>query len=167
MKQYTKRLFSTLPAAKQIFETLGYNYSTFVGGADPHDPGANTTFLTAYFPCDQPPTVGISYPAANDIKKNIPGTSPTAVNFNILSSEWIQQDFGNNNCSAILAGTNAIGPGSWLIGQPFMQGRYTDFNLKGNGLKSKGLIGFADVRILHTFQAHKMRGNVATALWKI
>ena len=84
-------------------------------------------------------------PSQETLKKPPKGynIAKTAKNFNLLSSEWSVFDNGNNNCTAVVAGQNALyeyGPGYVLAGQAFYQGLYVDHNY----LKY-GTLGFAEL----------------------
>ena len=73
-----------------------------------------------YYPCDNPPTVGLQLV--------LPGTTNSRhVNgpvFNIEGDAFKLADNGNNNCTAIITGW---GEGnSWTVGQPWFQGKYVD-----------------------------------------
>lgn len=71
------------------------------------------SYLYGYYPCDKPPTVGFVLGGKT---------------FNIVPSVWPAVQNGNNNCTAVLQGTDGFGS-SWLVGQAFFQGRYIDHNI--------------------------------------
>ena len=69
----------------------------------------------------------VSFPAKVDLKEG-----EEAKVFNVAKSLWDVYDHGNNNCTSILGGTNALtdaktGATAWLLGQPFFAGHYVDF----------------------------------------
>jgi hypothetical protein len=83
---------------------------------------ADGDLLTGYFPCDKPPTVGLSFPSQANASAAITGNSTsvshTSSIFNIPSNVWAAVDNGNNNCTAILSGQDfAAYPGLWVFGQ--------------------------------------------------
>lgn len=83
--------------------------------------GSEGDVLTGYFPCDEPPTVGFSFPSqtnfsstANDSTSSVSKKSSI---FNIPSTAWAVVNNGNNNCTAVLSGQNYAVPGLWVVGQ--------------------------------------------------
>lgn len=68
----------------------------------------NPTYIYGYYPCDNPPTVGFSFPAQSDIAaaNSSSPISRTAKTFNIPKSAFQLADNGNNNCTAVLMGTD-------------------------------------------------------------
>ncbi|KAJ5690419.1 acid protease [Penicillium macrosclerotiorum] len=93
------------------------------------------TTVTGYFPCDKPPTLGLSIPSQKNataaMKEKSRLVSHRSSTFNIAADQWIAADNGNNNCTAILSGTDAFPiPDLWVVGQPFFHGTYIDHNLK-------------------------------------
>ena len=87
-----------------------------------------TKVLTGYYPCASPPTVGFKFPAGADGKV-----------FDILGSAFEEADDGAGNCTAIVAGID-FGPGIWIVGQAWFQGKYVDHDVSGKTL------GFADLK---------------------
>ena len=80
----------------------------------------------------------VSFPAQADLK---PGQK--AKNFNVSPKVWDVYDHGDNNCTSILGGTNALGSGAnaaWLLGQSFFAGHYVDFDITAK------LIGYGDLK---------------------
>jgi pepsin A len=80
------------------------------------------TTVNGYFPCDQPPTLGFSIPSQSNAtaaaKADSKLISHKSSIFNIARDQWIAEDNGNNNCTAIIAGTSEITyPGLWVVGQ--------------------------------------------------
>jgi pepsin A len=79
----------------------------------------------------------VSFPAEADLKKGQKSRI-----FNVSPDVWNVYDHGNNNCTAILGGTNALGSGAdaaWLLGQSFFAGHYVDFDIKAH------TIGYGDL----------------------
>jgi pepsin A len=80
------------------------------------------TSVTGYFPCDRPPTLGLSIPSQSNAtaaaKQNSKLVSHHSSTFNIAPDQWIAADNGSNNCTAILSGTDAFPiPDLWVVGQ--------------------------------------------------
>lgn len=79
------------------------------------------TTVTGYFPCDQPPSLGLSIPSQSNITAATIGhsrlTSRKASVFDISSNQWARTDNGDNNCTAIISGTSAVPAGLWVVGQ--------------------------------------------------
>ncbi|KAJ5106853.1 acid protease [Penicillium angulare] len=103
------------------------------------------TTVTGYFPCDQPPQLGLSIPSRSNAteaaKKHSRLVSHKSSVFNIKPDQWIAKDNGNNNCTAIVSGTDAMPLSNlWVVGQPFFHGIYVDHNI------ADGTLGFAPVR---------------------
>ncbi|OOQ90920.1 hypothetical protein PEBR_01932 [Penicillium brasilianum] len=103
------------------------------------------TSVTGYFPCDQPPTLGLSIPSQSNAttatrqKSKLVGHRSSI--FNIAPDQWIAADNGSNNCTAILSGTDTFPIADlWVVGQPFFHGIYVDHNLQDRTL------GFAAAR---------------------
>ncbi|KAJ5339140.1 acid protease [Penicillium brevicompactum] len=119
-----------------LFERM--NIQHFVQKSD------DLTTVTGYFPCDQPPSLGLSIPSksnitsANTNKSNL--TSRKASVFDIPPEQWIKSDNGNNNCTAIVSGTSAVPDGLWVVGQPFFHDIYIDHNVADQ------TVGFAKAR---------------------
>ncbi|KAL3422802.1 Gastricsin [Phlyctema vagabunda] len=100
---------------------------------------ADGPFLTGYFPCNAPPSVGFRIPSQSNASTLTAsaGISVVPTIFNIPNDAWVAKDNGNNNCTAVLGGQNyAAFPGLWVVGQPFFQGRYIDHDLEN------GMMGF-------------------------
>ncbi|KAI9727940.1 MAG: hypothetical protein M1828_005345 [Chrysothrix sp. TS-e1954] len=141
----TTNIQAPLHIAGKIFKTFGYNYTIATGGPNPFNPATNIKFLTGYYPCDNPPTLSFSYPSQADIDNPPAGVaiSKTSRKFNIFKSTWPVAVNGDNNCTAVLAGTNADADpaddaNAWLVGQPLYQGHYIDHNVEGT-------VGMADL----------------------
>ena len=67
--------------------------------------------------------------------------------FNVSPAVWDVYDHGNNNCTSILGGTNALTDPkthatAWLLGQPFFAGHYIDFDIT----RGAETIGFGDLK---------------------
>ncbi|KAJ5587197.1 acid protease [Penicillium hispanicum] len=97
------------------------------------------TTVTGYFPCDKPPTLGLSIPSQSNVttaaKQNSKLVSRESSIFNLEPSQWIAADNGNNNCTAIVSGTDVLPqPNMWVVGQPFFHGIYVDHNLQDRTL---------------------------------
>lgn len=80
------------------------------------------TTVTGYFPCDQPPQLGFSIPSASNAtaaaNQNSSLVSHKSTVFNIKPDQWIEKNNGNNNCTAIVSGTDAMPlPNLWVVGQ--------------------------------------------------
>jgi pepsin A len=80
------------------------------------------TSLTGYFPCDQPPILGLSIPSQSNAttasRQNSKLVSHHSSIFNIAPDQWIAADNGSNNCTAILSETDAVPiPDLWVVGQ--------------------------------------------------
>lgn len=80
------------------------------------------TSVTGYFPCDGPPTLGLSIPSQSNAtaaaRQNSKLVSHRSSIFNIAPDQWIAADNGSNNCTAILSGTDAFPlPDLWVVGQ--------------------------------------------------
>ncbi|CZR62087.1 uncharacterized protein PAC_11984 [Phialocephala subalpina] len=104
--------------------------------------------LVGYFPCDKPPTVGFSFPSQSNVSTATKTISKNSTVFNIPASAWAAVDNGSNNCTAIMSGQDfATFPGLWVVGQPFMQGRYIDHNV------ADGTIGIAPLKTSTTRNA--------------
>jgi pepsin A len=70
----------------------------------------------------------VSFPAQSELQR-----SQKSKIFNVSPLLWNVYDHGNNNCTSILGGTNALtqpksGKTYWLLGQPFFAGHYVDFD---------------------------------------
>ena len=76
--------------------------------------------LTGYFPCDEVPTVGFSFPSQKNVSlATNDSSSPISNNstiFNIPANSWAAANNGNNNCTAVLSGQNYV-EGLWVLGQ--------------------------------------------------
>lgn len=148
--------YRPLDATKKIFDLLGYQTHLAVQKTNLFG-GVTTKVLEGYFPCDQPPTLGCKF--LNSLKGTIQLTHcivsfPTksalkagekAKIFNVSPLLWDVYDHGNNNCTSILGGTNALsdpktGFEAWLLGQPFFAGHYVDFVIS-----HPNTIAFADL----------------------
>lgn len=133
--------FSPAPVVKEILDNLGFqvvNYSVPIYGS----------VIKGYLPCVKRPTVGFSFPAQAVLENPSQSTSiisKKAKNFKILPSQWAFQDNGNNNCTAILIG---LAQEVWIMGQPFFEGHYLDFNRSKNYT-----MGFADLKDPHNVSA--------------
>ncbi|KAJ5757802.1 acid protease [Penicillium nucicola] len=121
-----------------VFEELKIQYFIHKSG--------DVTTVNGYFPCDQPPNFGISIPSLSNAtaaaKADSKLVSHKSSIFNIARDQWVAEDNGNNNCTAIISGTSEITyPGLWVIGQPFFHGHYIDHNV------ADSTVGFATARI--------------------
>ena len=129
--------FSPYGETKKLLQQLGYQLNEKTG-PNLFNPGHPVETVTGFFACDKPPTLGciywpsfyvnsnwltsrvVSFPAEADLK---PGQKSR--NFNVSPKVWDVYDHGDNNCTSILGGTNALGSGAhaaWLLGQPFFAG---------------------------------------------
>ncbi|KAK5168945.1 uncharacterized protein LTR77_006254 [Saxophila tyrrhenica] len=135
----TDNIQAPLPAAHRLFSLLNLHPHT-ASGANPVHPHHPVRELTAFFPCSRPPVLGFSFPPHAELK---PGQKARV--FNVLPEAWGVYPHGEDNCTSILGGTNALdgllgrGTGAWLVGQSFFQGHYVEFDLEG------GTIGFGDL----------------------
>lgn len=99
--------------------------------------GLNATMVTAYYPCDSPPTFGFGLPSLD----NVTAEYPESKLFNVLDSALVQERNGTE-CEMIVHGVDTLDTrGFWLVGQPFFQGKYVDHRYAG-----EGSMGFAELR---------------------
>ena len=104
------------------------------------------TSVTGYFPCDQPPALGLSIPSQSNAttatRQKSKLVSHRSSIFNIAPDQWIAADNGNNNCTAIVTGLDFEGSGSsdWILGQAWFQGKYIDHN------SDQGAVGIATLK---------------------
>ncbi|KAJ5900153.1 acid protease [Penicillium taxi] len=80
------------------------------------------TTVSGYFPCDQPPTLGLVIPSrqnSTDARRdNSNSVSHNSNLFNIAPDQWAATNNGNNNCTAVLSGTDALPYSNlWVVGQ--------------------------------------------------
>ena len=83
----------------------------------------------------------VSFPAQSDLKKS--RTPAKSKIFNVSPKLWDVYDHGDNNCTSIVGGTNALnykGATAWLLGQPFFAGHYIDFDISAH------TISYADLK---------------------
>lgn len=129
----TATIVGPVETVRNIFESIGIQSVLYNSSSGP--------LLTGYFPCDKPPMVGFSIPSQTNTSAATGTVSKTSTIFNIPSSVWATVNNGGNNCTSVLSGQDYSDvPGLWVVGAPFMQGRYLDFNL------GEGTVGIAQLK---------------------
>ncbi|KAF7549998.1 hypothetical protein G7046_g8156 [Stylonectria norvegica] len=106
----TSNIIGDLPMVRALFKNLG------IQAVEQNLPGCSTT-LFGYYPCDAPPTVAFQL-------------GDSSVPFGIEHSAFKMVDNGKNNCTATITG-QALGAGSWMVGQSWFQGKYVDHDVTG------------------------------------
>jgi len=91
------------------------------------------TVLSGYYPCDQPPSLGIQFPSASDAAaakqdKSSPVSTESSV-FNFAASS-MELSRDGNNCTLALKGYSGLP--EWTMGQILFNGQYVDHNLEGS-----------------------------------
>jgi len=97
-------------------------------------PGINTTILTGYYPCSEPPSFGFGLPSLDNITQ-IGSSSDSAISnrssiFNV-QPHGLAQNSTDGNCSSSIYGAAGM-EGLWIVGQPLFQGHYIDHNFEDN-----------------------------------
>ncbi|KAF2670570.1 acid protease [Microthyrium microscopicum] len=114
-----------ISVVQQIFEATG------IQGIMVNEAGCLPT-LVGYYPCNEPPVVGYSFPPESTLANQTVGVSKRSSIFNIPVEAFKFKDNGNNNCTAIVSGqdfNNSLTPDLWVVGHPFFQTHYIDFNV--------------------------------------
>ena len=118
----TSVVYGPIDTVRTVFADLKIPTYEHVGTNSQTDP----SYLFGYTSCANPPNTEFGI--------NLGGTT-----FNIESIPWNAIDNGNDNCTAVLQGTNAFGS-QWLVGQAFFQGKYVDHNIDA------GTMGWANLK---------------------
>jgi hypothetical protein len=110
--------------ARKIFNECG------IQTVERHLDGCPNNVVLGYYPCNNPPTVGIQFELANN-------TSSSSPVFNIGPKSFRAGHNGGNNCTSVLVSGYEDSPGyisTWLVGQAWFQGKYVDMNSEGLSL---------------------------------
>jgi hypothetical protein len=136
----TANIIGPIAIVQQIFDATG------VTGIMTHESGCASTLVGVYL-FRQPPKlpVGFGFPSMQDAATTggNNGISRKSTIFNVPASAFPLTNDGNGTCTSALAGVNINLPQSqnwnlWVVGQPFFQTHYLDFNA------GEGTVGFAN-----------------------
>jgi pepsin A len=134
----TANIIGPIDIVQKIFDATG------VTGIMTNGSGCTSTLVGVY-PCSQPPKLGFGFPSMEDaaVAGGNSGVSQNSTIFDVHASAFPLTNDGNGTCTSALIGVNISLPQSqnrnlWVVGQPFFQTHYLDFNV------GEGTVGFAN-----------------------
>jgi len=129
----TANIIGPISVVQQIFNASGVTYEL------QNRTGCAPTLVGTY-PCSQPPKLGFGFPSTSDASQAAASKNSTVSKkstiFDVAAAAFSAGDIGGI-CTSVLAGQDIAIPQApnqllWVVGQPWMQTLYVDFNV-GDG----------------------------------